>query len=224
MFSIYNNYKKVHFPHLLKDPTVPEEDKRKIAELLKKPWNPYIRRHTAATEISKALKDSVLIDQYMGWSHAGNTRQKYQHYYNDDSFDAMLTMMDGLKPLAPAKGKLILKPRLCPNCQESNTPESRFCSKCKFVLSFDAYNETITDAERAKEEQQRKLQEMEKKLNFMYEALQATKILKDIDNEQKKLLAESPKMQKIAKEIQEEEEQELREDLEEGLKQEQEGK
>jgi hypothetical protein len=58
----------------------------------------------------------------------------------------------------------------------------------------------------------------------MYEALQATKILKDIDNEQKKLLAESPKMQKIAKEIQEEEEQELREDLEEGLKQEQEGK
>jgi predicted amidophosphoribosyltransferase len=133
-------------------------------------------------------------------------------------------MMDGLKPLAPAKGKLILKPRLCPNCQESNTPESRFCSKCKFVLSFDAYNETITDAERAKEEQQRKLQEMEKKLNFMYEALQATKILKDIDNEQKKLLAESPKMQKIAKEIQEEEEQELREDLEEGLKQEQEGK
>jgi hypothetical protein len=65
---------------------------------------------------------------------------------------------------------------------------------------------------------------MEKKLNFMYEALQATKILKDIDNEQKKLLAESPKMQKIAKEIQEEEEQELREDLEEGLKQEQEGK
>jgi integrase len=224
MFSIYNNYKKVHFPHLLKDPTVPEEDKRKIAELLKKPWNPYIRRHTAATEISKALNDSVLIDQYMGWSHAGNTRQKYQHYYNDDSFDAMLTMMDGLKPLAPAKGKLILKPRLCPNCQESNTPESRFCSKCKFVLSFDAYNETITDAERAKEEQQRKLQEMEKKLNFMYEALQATKILKDIDNEQKKLLAESPKMQKIAKEIQEEEEQELREDLEEGLKQEQEGK
>jgi hypothetical protein len=161
MFTIYNNYKKVHFPHLLKDPMVPEEDKRKLTELLKKPWNPYIRRHTAATEISKVLKDSVLIDQYMGWSHAGNTRQKYQHYYNDDSFDAMLTMMDGLKPIAPAKGKVLLKPRLCPNCQETNTPESKFCAKCKFVLSFDAFNETTQGAEETK----KRLERLEKTMS-----------------------------------------------------------
>ena len=90
------------------------------------------------------------MDQYMGWSHSGNTRQKYQHYYNDDSFDAMLTMMDGLKPIAPAKGKLLLKPRLCPNCSETNTPESSFCSKCKFVLTFDAYNEKVQDTENMK--------------------------------------------------------------------------
>jgi integrase len=146
MFVCYYKYKKVDFPKLLDDPMVPEEDKRKIHDLLQKPWNPYIRRHTAATEISKALKDSVLIDQYMGWSHSGNTRQKYQHYYNDDSFDAMLTMMDGLKPISPAKNKTLLKPRICPNCSESNTPESRFCSKCKFVLSFDSFNETLTQA------------------------------------------------------------------------------
>ena len=41
---------------LLEDPTVSEEDKLKIRDLLKKPWNPYVRRHTAATEISKSLK------------------------------------------------------------------------------------------------------------------------------------------------------------------------
>jgi integrase len=126
MFTVYDNYKKV-----LKDPTMPEEDKRKIIELLKKPWNPYIRRHTAATEISKALKDSVLIDQYMGWSHAGNTRQKYQHYYNDDSFDAMLTVMDGLKPTTLiGSSKTLLKPRLCPNCSETITHQ-----KASFVLN-----------------------------------------------------------------------------------------
>jgi integrase/recombinase XerD len=174
MFIVYDNYKKVHFPHLLNNqPMMPEEDKRKITELLKKPWNPYIRRHTAATEISKALKDSVLIDQYMGWSHAGNTRQKYQHYYNDDSFDAMLTMMDGLKPISLAAGKTLLKPRLCPNCSETNTPESRFCAKCKFVLTFDAYNETMADAERAKEEQQKLREEsgrMRKEFQEMLES------------------------------------------------------
>jgi integrase len=152
MFTIYDNYKKSRFPKLLDDPTVSPEDKRKIRELLRKPWNPYVRRHTAATEISKALKDSVLIDQYMGWSHSGNTRQKYQHYYNDDSFDAMLTMMDGLKPRGDHSGnKNLLKPRTCPNCNETNTPESRFCTKCKFVLTFDAYNETVANATQTRE-------------------------------------------------------------------------
>lgn len=150
MHAVYEAYKKTHFPRLLEDPLLPEEDKRKIRDLLRKPWNPYIRRHTAATEISKALKDSVLIDQYMGWSHSGHTRQKYQHYYNDDSFDAMLTMMDGLKPKIPSVGRTLLKPRLCPNCSETNKPESRFCSKCKFVLSFDAFNETVASAENTK--------------------------------------------------------------------------
>lgn len=36
------NYKSKYFPALLEDPNVPSEDKSKIRELLKKPWNPYI--------------------------------------------------------------------------------------------------------------------------------------------------------------------------------------
>lgn len=127
----YNTYKTVRFPRLLQDPLVPDEDKRKIKELLKKPWNPYVRRHTAATEISKTLKDSVLKDQYMGWSHSGNTRQKYQHYYNDDSFDAMLTVMDGLMPPANSTNqgrKGLLKPKQCPNCSESTNQSQSFVS------------------------------------------------------------------------------------------------
>jgi integrase len=208
---MYANYKKIHFPKLLRDPSVPEEDKQKISQLLKKPWNPYVRRHTAATEISKTLKDSVLIDQYMGWSHAGNTRQKYQHYYNDDSFDAMLTMMDGLKPISPARNRTLLKPRLCPNCSEINTPESKFCSKCKFVLTFDAFNEATKESEKTKQQ----MEEMEKRLNIMYEALQAMQKVKDADEARMKLITENDKMRQIAKEILLEEHQELEGDLQE---------
>lgn len=126
--GIYEKYKKVVFPRLLDDNAlVPEEDKRKIRDLLKKPWNPYVRRHTAATEISKMLKDSVLIDQYMGWSHAGNTRQKYQHYYADDSFDAMLAVNGLMTPDSrnKSKNRNLLKPRICSNCSESNKPEAK---------------------------------------------------------------------------------------------------
>jgi hypothetical protein len=40
--AVYGRYKKVVFPRLLKDPLVPEDYKRKIRDLLKKPWNPYV--------------------------------------------------------------------------------------------------------------------------------------------------------------------------------------
>jgi hypothetical protein len=169
---MYDRYKKIHFPKLLQDPTVPEEDKRKIRDLLKKPWNPYVRRHTAATEISKLLKDSVLIDQYLGWSHAGNTRQKYQHYYADDSFDAMLAIDRLVTPNSKGKVKNLLKPKICPNCDESNKPESKFCVKCKFVLSFDAFNEASEEKARTAkeaEESKKRLEELEAK----HEILQA---------------------------------------------------
>jgi hypothetical protein len=47
---IYLEYQKYTFPKLLDSPNVLPEDKQHIAELLKKPWNPYIRRHSALTE------------------------------------------------------------------------------------------------------------------------------------------------------------------------------
>jgi hypothetical protein len=37
--QIYNNYKKDSFPRLLESPNVHPEDKQKIEQLLKKPWN-----------------------------------------------------------------------------------------------------------------------------------------------------------------------------------------
>ena len=51
--KIYGKYKMVFFLKLLEDPKVSPEDKVKIKELLKKPWNPYIRRHSALTEKSQ---------------------------------------------------------------------------------------------------------------------------------------------------------------------------
>lgn len=58
--SIYLKYKRQLFPKLLESPNVPPEDKQKIIELLKKPWNLYIRRHSALTEKSTILKEHVL--------------------------------------------------------------------------------------------------------------------------------------------------------------------
>ena len=187
---MYDHYKKEHFPLLLEDPTVSEEDKRKIKDMLQiRRWNPYIRRHTSATEVSKQLEDSVLIDQYMGWSHAGNTRQKYQHYFNDDAFDEMLIVMDGLN--LPGKAskermKALLKPMVCYNCEELNKPESKFCVKCKYVLSHEGYNETLKEAEQQKRQMETMMQDMEKmkgQLDILNKGAEERGYLRPVDTE-----------------------------------------
>ena len=39
----------------------------------------------------------------------------------------------------------------CPNCLEPNKSSSRFCVKCKMVLKYDAYIETIEQKEQTNE-------------------------------------------------------------------------
>jgi hypothetical protein len=53
--EIYSRYKKEFFPRLLDNPNVPPEDKDKIKELLKKPWNPYIQRALNTWDIISTL-------------------------------------------------------------------------------------------------------------------------------------------------------------------------
>ena len=174
IYTAYSKYKKVDFPKLLKDPLVPEEDKRKIHDLLQKPWNPYLRRHTSVTEVSKAVRDPKILNQYYGWTENSNMWKRYTHYFADDSIDTVLTVMDGLKPKMPASGRNLLKPRLCPNCNETNTPESRFCSKCKFVLTFEAFNEVTKGSEKTKQQfeaMRTQLEELQRKQNKMQDVV-----------------------------------------------------
>ena len=138
---IYRYYKKELFPKLLEDnnPNVSSEDKKKIKELLKKPWNPYIRRHSALTEKSVLLKEHVLR-QHAGWSIRSQMPQKYLHYYGNESSESLLEVY-GI--VSKEQQMDALKPKQCPNCNEPNKPDSKFCAKCRMVLTYDAYSETL---------------------------------------------------------------------------------
>ena len=140
MNSIYTDFKIKFFPKLLQDPSVSPEDKLKIKELLKKPWNPYIRRHSALTEKSKVLRENIL-KQYAGWSMGSQMHQKYLHYFGNESNESILEAY-GLKPREDS-GIDKMKPKQCPNCSELNKIDSKFCAKCRMVLSYDSYIETI---------------------------------------------------------------------------------
>ncbi len=138
--KIYENYKEKFFPKLLDSPNVPPEDKQKIKELLKKPWNPYIRRHSALTEKSSMLKEHYLR-QFAGWSPSSQMHLRYLHYFGNESSQNILEaygIVSRDKQLSE-----VLRPKQCPNCNEPNKPDSKFCSKCRMILTYDAYKETV---------------------------------------------------------------------------------
>jgi integrase/recombinase XerD len=141
-------YKKSYFPKLLTNPNVIPEDKQKIKKLLNKPWNPYIRRHTALTEKSLNPKIAHILNQHAGWTQGSAMREKYLHYFSNTSSESILEAY-GIVP-TDKKQSDILKPRICPNCNEGNIPNSKFCAKCRMILKYDQYTETL-ESENKKE-------------------------------------------------------------------------
>lgn len=152
---------------MLDNPSVLPEDKHKIRDLLKKPWNPYIRRHSAITEKSRVLKEHILR-QHCGWSPSSKMPQIYLHYFGTESSENLLEVY-GIMP----KGQQVdqLKPKQCPNCNEPNKPDSKFCAKCRMVLTYDVYNETLEN----QKEKESRLSVIENQMKALLSALGSIK-------------------------------------------------
>jgi integrase len=134
-------YKKITFPKLLNDGTVPEEDKEIIRKMLEKPWNPYVFRHSSLTVKSKELKEHTLRN-HAGWTMTSKMPSVYVHYMGTESAKVILEQR-GIVKHDVQKERDLLKPRTCPNCGEPNRHDSKLCGKCKMVLIYDAYHETV---------------------------------------------------------------------------------
>ena len=155
--AVYRKFKLQFFPSLLNDPKVPKEDNEKISGLLQKPWNPYVRRHSSLTEKSTILKFHT-FDQHASWTPVSNMHLKYTHYFGNESGEELLESY-GLETNTAKKDKdALLRPKQCPNCNESNISDAKFCAKCRMVLTNHAFSETL-GKEKEKED---KLATMEK--------------------------------------------------------------
>lgn len=147
---------------------MPVEDKIKIRDLLKKPWNPYIRRHTGLTEKSKMKQiNEHQLRQLAGWSPRSQMHLKYIHYYGNEASESLLEAY-GLVTREQDQAKTLLY-KQCPHCNEPNKPDSRFCAKCNMILTYDAYNATL-ELQKQKDES---FNAMEKQVNIMQSQLQS---------------------------------------------------
>jgi integrase len=155
LHKIYQDYKNKFFPELLHNPNVLPEEKQKIKELLMKPWNPYIRRHSSITEKSTILKEHILR-QFAGWSVNSKMPSVYLNYFGSESSNSLLEAYGIVTN--EQKRSNILNYKQCTNCSEPNKPDSKFCAKCRMVLTYDAYNESLNN-QKEKESAVQRLQE-----------------------------------------------------------------
>jgi hypothetical protein len=91
---------------------------------------------------------------------------RYLHYFGNESCESILEA----NGIVTKDQKLsdALRPKQCPNCNEPNKPDGKFCAKCRMVLTYDAYSETL-ESEKQKED---KLTGMEERFNTMQSQLQ----------------------------------------------------
>ena len=188
--EVCKKYKLEFFPKLLEDPKVPPEDKQKIRELLKKPFNPYLFRHSALTTKSKELSDRAL-SQHAGWTINSDMPRKYIHYRGNESNEILLNaygiVTDDNKDniLLPDT----LRPKSCPNCNEPNIPDCKFCSKCRMVMNYEAYTEAIEEQKKKDQQldnltlamrQQQQVQEIQQRLLNLIANNMNIQITKDV--------------------------------------------
>jgi hypothetical protein len=75
---------------------------------------------------------------------------KYLHYFGNESSESLLEAYGIVTKDQQTSDSL--KPKQCPNCNEPNKPDSKFCAKCRMVLTYDAYNETVEEKQQKESE------------------------------------------------------------------------
>jgi integrase len=169
LYQIYKYYKEEFFPTLLNDASIPTEDKEKIKVLLTKPFNPYIRRHSAISEKSKTLRLHTLT-QHCGWSFNSRMPQKYIHYFANESSESLLEAYGIVtKDNIPIT---LLNPKICSQCGTGNTQDSRFCNTCKMILSYEGYQEVLEEQKKRELDIEKLKEVYEQKIELMREEME----------------------------------------------------
>jgi len=92
--------------------------------------------------------------------------QKYIHYFGNESSESLLEAY-GIVTKNNA-GIDNLNRKVCPNCNEGNTQDTRFCNKCKMIMSYEGYQEALESQQKKEGE----LSTMKQQLNNMQSMLE----------------------------------------------------
>ena len=99
--------------------------------------------------------------------------QVYIHYYGNESVNSLLEIKGIIKNNDMEKSNII-KSKQCPNCNEPNKPDSKFCIKCRLVLNYNSYNQVL-EQQKEKESEIKSMKEqinrIENQLNGLFSCM-----------------------------------------------------
>lgn len=114
------------------------------------------------------------LRQHAGWSPRSQMALKYIHYFGKEASDSLL---EAYGIITGEREQTILQYKQCPNCNEPNKPESQFCMKCKMVLTYALYHETLEKEQKRESEVQSLRERYEEDMRVMREQINQIMVL-----------------------------------------------
>ncbi|MCX6778405.1 MAG: site-specific integrase [Candidatus Micrarchaeota archaeon] len=109
---------------------------------------PHLFRHSRATALANKLTEAQMKEHF-GWVQASEMASVYVHLSGRDVDEALLKTY-GIKTGEAAKEETF-RPKTCPRCKATNSPISKFCQKCGFVLDAETVIEIEANRKNADE-------------------------------------------------------------------------
>jgi integrase len=138
-----------------------------------KKWNPYCIRHSAITADSDYLPEYALKKKVTLSMNSNQGRRYIKNRMGDELRNKILEQ-NGIIIDTDLKPKPTIA--VCPRCELVNQIENKYCSKCSYPLTPQAFEEI-------KNEEDSKLKALEEKQNKQMEDMQAKlqKIMENVD-------------------------------------------
>ena len=117
------------------------EERQKLEHLIKtKKWNPYCIRHSAITADSDYLPEYALKKK-VRWSMNSKQGARYIKRRMGDDLKNQILVRNGI--ISDESATAHRKPSVltCPRCSLVNAIDNKFCSKCSYPLTPQAYEE-----------------------------------------------------------------------------------
>jgi integrase/recombinase XerD len=161
---------------LLRNGSIIHEDERRQLEFIlkTKKWNPYCIRHSAITSDSDYLPEYALKKK-VRWSMNSKQGSRYIKRRMGESLKNQILVHDGIISAESAAAQRKPSVLSCARCSLVNAIDNKFCSKCSYPLTPQAYEE-IKEAENSKlqileEKHRQQMKDLEEKMDQQFKQI-----------------------------------------------------